>query len=120
MPTGKVLVHLIGGPFDRQTMPLANFFVRDSLAIADEVYLAQANDGGVAIRKGDAKSDRRWVSYTEHVYAKEPRARDETLYYKFERTVIVNRCEHYLPDKSRLCKNDALEGLKVCRQHSAT
>ncbi len=118
MPIGKVSAHLVGGPLDGQVIELPNFLAKEKLALADPVYFAQKSDGKVAIKKGYPKDDTAWMAFTENVYVKELRERDQTLYYNFDRSVVVNRCTQFLIDKSRRCKNDALEETEFCRQHA--
>lgn len=118
MPRGKVTFTLLGGPFDGQEMTLPSSWCYDRLQIEDPIRFSMAAES-VKIVKGDdfAQRDPNWLGFSTHIYIKQARKRDAPLYYKYDSTVEVLRCERVLQDKGRRCKNAAEPGETLCKQH---
>ena len=59
-----------------------------------------------------------WTGYAYALYEKDARhPKDGGATYRYVRTVNVQRCAKVLEEKRRRCKNEALEGKDLCRDH---
>jgi hypothetical protein len=116
MPTGIVNCRYVGGPWDGRTEELAAIYCRDSIGVALGTWISEQPDGSVAIMKGERGPT--WTAYAYALYEKDPRRSDDGgATYRYVRTIDVQRCAKVLEGKGRRCKNSALEGKELCRDH---
>ena len=116
MPTGIVSCRYIGGPWDGKTEDVAAIYCRDSIGVEIGAWFAEQPDGSVVIMKGKRGST--WTGYAYALYEKDARkSNDGGATYRYVRTVDVHRCAIVLEEKGRRCKNEAVEGKALCRDH---
>jgi hypothetical protein len=116
MPTGIVSCRYLGGPWDGRAEDLEAIYCRDSMGVELGAWVAEQPDGSAAVMKG--KRGPSWTSYAYALYQKDPRRPgDGGATYRYVRTVEVQRCATMLEGKQRRCKNPALEGNDLCRDH---
>lgn len=94
MPTGTVHCRYVGGPWDGRTEELAAVYCRNSMGVELGAWIAEQSDGSAARQSNDCGAT-----------------------YRFVRMVDVQRCAKVLEDEGRRCKNPALEGQALCRDH---
>jgi hypothetical protein len=86
------------------------------MAVELGVWIAEQPNGGAAIMKGPRGAS--WTSYAYALYEKDARrSGDGGATYRYVRTVDVQRCGEVLEGKDRRCKNPAIEGKDLCRNH---
>jgi|SRR5882672_4039684 len=116
MSRGRVTCRYVGGPWDGRVEELAAVYCQDTMGVESEVWIREN-------RRWRCECDQRptwagWTSFNLSVYEKAPQSKGDTgVTYRYARTIGVNRCAKVLPDKGRRCKNPALEGKELCRDH---
>lgn len=116
---GKANCRFIGGPQDGQTISIPGQACQDTLAVEEEVWIAETADGGAKIMKGRRPRDSKWTTYSVAIYRKQ-KLEDGGITYHFVRSQPINRCAKVLETVGRRCKNDADEGSTYCRTHKST
>lgn len=116
MSRGWVTCRYIGGPWDGKVEELAATYCSDTIGVESEAWIRENPDGSADVFKGPRGPA--WTSFNLSVYEKVPRPKGSIgVTYRYARTTGVNRCAKVLPDKGRRCKNAAIEGKELCRDH---
>ena len=116
MSRGWVMCNYVGGPWDGRVEEHPAIRCTDSMGVSSEAWFGENPDGSVDVMKG--RRGPNWVAYALSIYEKAPPQSGRTgVTYKFVRTEEVVRCAKVLPGLGRRCKNRALEGKELCRDH---
>src|SRR6266581_539217 len=119
MSRGWVTCRYVGGPWDGKVEELAAIYCRDTMGVEGDVWIRENPDGSAGVIKGPRGPA--WVSFNLSVYEKTPQSKGvPEVTYRYARTINVNRCAKVLPAKGRRCKNAALDGKELCRDHEKT
>lgn len=116
VPRGIVNCQYIGGPWDGKEEPQPSAYCRDEIGVVGDTGFRKELDGQVAIVKGELGDS--LTSLVLFVYHKDARARDDGgATYRFTGERMVDRCAKFLENSGRPCKNWALAGAHLCRDH---
>lgn len=82
------------------------------------VWLRLLPDGTVEAMKGEGRQKSPgWIAFAVDLYELAAPPEGGIAEYRFDRNTTIHRCRYMLPDKERLCRNEAIEGRKFCPVH---
>lgn len=116
---GKVSCRFIGGLKGEEILTLPGLACQDKVAIVNNVWIGQGQDGKVTVMKGARPQHAPWISFTRDIYEKVKPVTPGCVTYEFVRTEDVHRCKKVLEEKGRLCRNEAVSNAEFCRVHQS-
>ena len=114
---GRVVCTYRGGPWDGKVEEVPTIYCQQTVGVRDEAWIAEADNGTAVIYRGAIGTQ--WTSLLLHIYSKEPQRPGTTgVTYRFVDSIDVHRCAQILSGQGgRRCKNEAVAGSTLCRQH---